>query len=470
MMDNSNDKGLTDAPYPHVDLTSEERRRLTERRIKELRARKRRQQRAARRRRRVIVSLSCIFLALLFLVAAISSLALSGESQRYLSARLSASNIDSLDELSKPSGSVTEPSIPAVAAALLDPATGDMLYLKNADQPLPMASTTKIMTGILALENSSLGDTTTISDGASAVGESSAWLEKGETLTVEQLLYAVFVQSANDAAAALAEHVAGSQDAFVALMNEKAAELGLSNTHFANPHGLDAPGHYTSARDLANLAAYAMRNPDFRKIVSARTFQLPWPGHPGPRVFENHNKLLKLYPYATGIKTGYTSQAGKCLVASAEKDGRELVSVILNGGESYWDQTISLMEYGFNDFAHVEYAYAGQPLAEVEVGDFPRKRVNAVGSRDLVFTVRRDRLDAYREADISWLNWVPYPTAAGQEVGYLSLGEEGAGGQRISLVSDAYRNRPSFPVRVLAFIAAAFSRLIAWLKWLVPGW
>ncbi len=418
----------------------------------------------------MIISLSCIFLLALFLVAAVSSLASSGGEQAYWSSTLPATNLTALENASLSGGTVSEPAITASAAALLDPVTGDMLYLKNADQALPMASTTKIMTGLLGLENCSPAETATISDTASAVGESSAWLEKGETLTVEQLLYAVLVQSANDAAAALAEHVAGSQEAFVEMMNEKAAELGLANTHFANPHGLDAPGHYTSARDLANLAAYAMRNPEFRKIVSAATFQLPWPGHPGPRVFENHNKLLKLYPYATGIKTGYTSRAGKCLVASAQKDGRELISVILNGGESYWDQTISLMQYGFDGFMRVEYAYAGQPLAEVEVGDFPRRRVNAVGSRDLVFTVRRDRLDLYHQARFYCYKWVPYPLAAGQEVGYLEIGEGDGSAQRVSLVSDAYRNRPSFPLRFLAFLAAAFSRLLSWIKWLVPGW
>lgn len=469
-MDNSDSRSLTETQWPRPRPPEEDRRRMAERRIRELRARKRRERRSATRRRRLAISLSCALFLALFLAASVFALASGGSEGVYLSAPLSASNIASIEDASMPQGSLSEPAISAAAAALLDPATGDMLYLKNGDQPLPMASTTKIMTGLLCLEKCSPGETATISDTASAVGESSAWLERGETLTVEQLLYAVLVQSANDAAAALAEHVAGSQEAFVEMMNEKAAELGLSNTHFENPHGLDAPGHHTSARDLANLAAYAMRNPEFRKIVATGSFQLPWPGHPGPRVFENHNKLLKLYPYATGIKTGYTSRAGKCLVAAAEKEGRELISVILNGGESYWDQTISLMEYGFNDFVRVEYAYAGQPLAEVEVGDFPRRRVNAVGSRDLVFTVRRDRLEAYREARINWLTWAPYPLAAGQEVGFLEVGGDGDSGHRVSLVSDAYRNRPSFPVRVLAFIAAVFAQLLAWLKWLVPGW
>ncbi|MBC7230110.1 MAG: D-alanyl-D-alanine carboxypeptidase [Actinobacteria bacterium] len=469
-MDNSENHGRTDTPEARERLSQEERRRLAERRIRELRARRRRERRAAMRRRRMAVSLCGLSFLLLFLAAAASALASGGGEQTYISARLPASNLSTLEEMARPEGTISAPDIPAAAAALLDPGTGDMLYLKNADQSLPMASTTKIMTALLALERASPGDTVTVSETASAVGESSAWLEKGETLTVEQLTYAVLVQSANDAAAALAEHVAGSQEAFVGLMNEKAADLGLANTHFSNPHGLDAAGHHTSARDLANLAAAAMRNPEFRKIVSTRTFQLPWPGHPGPRVFENHNKLLKLYPYATGIKTGYTAKAGKCLVASAEKDGRELISVILNGGESYWDQTIALMEYGFNDFARVEYAYAGQPLAEVEVGDFPRRNVHAVGSRDLVFTVRRDRLDAYREADLAWFEWVPYPVAAGQEVGYLSLGDDGEGVNRVSLVSDVYRNRPSFLVRFFAFIAAVFARLLEWIRWLVPGW
>jgi len=364
---------------------------------------------------------------------------------------------------------VSAPAISAVAAILVDPITDDVLYEQNADQSLPLASTTKIMTAILTLENASLQETTTISDHASAVGESSAWLEKGELLSVEQLVYALMLQSANDAAVALAEYVGGSEDAFVEMMNAKAAELGLTHTSFSNPHGLDEEGHYTSARDLAAIASYAMDIPKFREIVVTDAYEIPWPGNPYPRVMQNHNRFLKMYPNATGIKTGYTLGAGLCLVASAEKDGSELISVILNGGETYWDQTISLMDYGFNDFTHVEFAYSGQPLAEVEVGDFPRRKVNAVGSDDLVFTVRRDRLDSYRRAELHYLEWVSYPVAAGQEVGYMMVAEGTPHESSEKLVSDGYRNTPSLLVRFFAFLGAVFGLWWKGILWLIPG-
>jgi D-alanyl-D-alanine carboxypeptidase (penicillin-binding protein 5/6) len=468
-MNGLDDLNQTPQPVPRRTLTEEERRVLLEKRIKDLRKRKRKEKRRSKRPTRIIIlSLLALFLAL-FIFSGIYALASSGEEQRYLEKELPASNLEEIEGLAASKVAISEPSISAAAAFLMDPQTGDTLYEINADQSLPMASTTKIMTAVLVLENAPLEESVTVSAYADATGESSAWLEEGEVLTVEQLLYALMVQSANDAAVALAEKVGGSEEAFVEMMNAKAAELGLEHTHFANPHGLDAAGHYTSARDLATIAAYAMRIPEFRSIVVADGYEIPWPGHPYPRVLENHNKLLKLYPYATGIKTGYTLGAGKCLVASAQKEGRELVSVILNGGDSYWDQTISLMEYGFNDFARVEFAYSGQPLATVEVGDFPRREVNAVGRGDLVFTVRKDQLAEYENAVIRYLEWVPYPVEAGQEIGTLEVGTNTPRERSEILVSDQYRNNPNFLLRVFAFIGAVFALWWKALLWLIPG-
>ena len=451
-------------------LTPKERRRLLKKRIKDLRRLKRRQQRRSRRSfsRVLPVTLLAAFL-LLCVCTGIYTFASSGEEQRYLVMDLPATNQAEIMDLALAAGQVSEPGIGAAAAILLDPVTGDVLYQKSADQPLPMASTTKIMTAIVVLENASLRDSVTISEQASSVGEASAWLDKGEILSVEQLLYALLVQSANDAAVALAEHVGGTTEAFVEMMNAKARDLGLANTHFSNPHGLDEKGHYTSARDLAALAAYAMRDPIFREMVAADGYQIPWPGHPFPRVLENHNKLLKMYPYATGIKTGYTAGAGKCLVAEAERGARELISVILNGGESYWDQTISLLEYGFNSFARVEYAYAGQPLASVEVGEFPRRRVNAVGRADLVFTVRRDRLGDLSSARVYSLNWAPYPVTAGQEIGCMVVGEGSPNERSEPLVSDGHRSTPNFLFRLFCFIGAVFALWWRGIMWLIPG-
>ena len=451
-------------------LSEEERRLLLEKRIKELRKRKRREKRRSGNRfKHLLPAILLIAFFLLCLFSSLFTLRASGGSDNYLTLDMSASNQEEIEGLVVAPREVSEPAITAVAAYLMDPLTGDVLYQKNPDQPLPMASTTKIMTAIVAMENASLNDSITISDHAIAVGESSAWLSKGETLTVEQLLYALLVQSANDAAVALAEHVAGSEEAFVEMMNEKARELGAENTYFRNPHGLDVEGHYTTARDLAVIAAYAMQNPLFREIVASSGYQIPWPGHPYPRVLENHNKLLKMYPYATGIKTGYTVGAGKCLVASAEREGRELISVILNGGEIYWDQTIQLMEYGFNSFARVEFAYSGQPLATVEVGDFPRRRVNAVPLADLVFTVRRDYLADFEYGRVYYREWIPYPVTTGQEVGYMVVAEGRPNEAREILTSDESRLAPNLLFRFLSFIAAIFGLWWKGIKWLIPG-
>ncbi len=456
-------------PAPRRTLTEDERRILLEKRIRELRRKKRKERRRSNRAVRITAAILLAAFCLLFLLTSVYALASSGEDERYLSITLPASNLPDFESLARSPSEISAPAITALAAILEDPATGDVLYEKNADQPLPMASTTKIMTALVTLENASLEETATISDHASAVGEASAWLEKGEVLSVEQLLFALMVQSGNDAAVALAEHVAGSEDAFVEMMNAKAGEMGLQHTSFGNPHGLDEEGHYTSARDLAAMATHAMNIPEFREIVATRTYQIPRPGHPSPRVMENHNKLLKLYPDATGIKTGYTLGAGKCLAASAQKDGRELVSVILNGDESYWSQTISLLDYGFNDFTHVEYAYSGQPLAETEVGDFPRRAVNAVGREDLVFTVRRDELADYESACVNYLEWVPYPVSAGQDIGYMLVAKGTPNESGVALVSGEYRGAPNFLVRFLAFIAAVFNLWWRGILWLIPG-
>ncbi len=451
-------------------LSEKERRDLLEKRIDDLRRRKRAEKRASRGPLRRML-LPAFLLAFFFLCLLCSLLTLGGAggSESLATFEIPASNLEDISGRAAEAGSIVSPDIPATAALLLDPATGDVLYEKNADLRLPMASTTKIMTAVVALENASLQESITVSDYAVATGESSAWLEKGEALTVEQLLYALLVQSANDAAVTLAEGVAGSEDSFVQMMNDKAGELGLENSHFANPHGLDEEGHYTCARDLAELAAYAMNNQVFREIVKSSGYELPWPGHPNPRVFANHNKLLNMYPYATGIKTGYTNKAGKCLVASAQKQGRELVSAILNGGESYWDQTIRLMDYGFDDFVRVEYACAGESLAVVKVGDFPRREVNAMPEQSLIFTMRLDNLDGFDHAEVYCREWVPYPVEEDQELGYIIVGKGTPYERREVLASESRLAEPGPFTRILGFIAAVFGSFWRGIKWLIPG-
>ena len=261
------------------------------------------------------------------------------------------------------------PTIKGKAAILIDAADGRVIYEYNADQRRAMASTTKIMTGVLAIETLPLDRVVTASRKAADVGESEIGLVAGERLTVQDLLYALMVQSANDGATALAEASAGSVSAFVTKMNEKAVALGLTNTHYANPHGLDEKGHYSSARDLANLAKYAMRNEVFRRLVGTATTTIPWPGHTTDRTLKNHNHLIGKVDFVTGVKTGFTNDAMMCLVSSGTQRGVSLVAVVL--GADNWDAVDStnkaLLEYGFAQYRREEQTTKGSIVREVPV-------------------------------------------------------------------------------------------------------
>ena len=232
----------------------------------------------------------------------------------------------------------TLPPLSAPAALVADSATGRVLGSVNATQPRAMASTTKLMTALLVLENADLNDLVTVSPTA-LVGGASMGLVAGETLTVEDLLWGLLLNSGNDAAMALAEHVGGSEQAFVELMNQRAAELGLTSTHFANPHGLDAPDHFSSVADLWRLAELDMANPTFRSMVATRSHEAA-----GHQLFTT-NELLGVYPGADGIKTGTSDAAGQCLVASVSEDGLRTIAVVL-GSEDRYDDAETLFEFG----------------------------------------------------------------------------------------------------------------------------
>ncbi len=235
----------------------------------------------------------------------------------------------------------------SASSAILMTADGTVLYQKNAFVRRGMASTTKIMTALVAIENGDLGKTVTVSDKAIGVEGSSIYLKPREKLTLEELLYALLLQSANDAATAIAIEVGGSVDGFADMMNEKAADLGLTATHFTNPHGLDNENHYTTAYDLAKITAAALENETFRKICSTYKKTIP-----DTRVLVNHNKLLRLYDGAIGVKTGFTKKNGRCLVGAAERDGLTLISVTL-GAPDDWNDHKKLLDYGFDRYEQV---------------------------------------------------------------------------------------------------------------------
>ncbi|WP_126427400.1 D-alanyl-D-alanine carboxypeptidase family protein [Brevibacillus marinus] len=265
------------------------------------------------------------------------------------------------------------PDVSAQAAAMIDVASGRMLYEKNAEQKMRIASLTKIMTAIVAIESGNLRDIVRVPDSAVGIEGSSIYLKKGERLTLEDLLYGLMLRSGNDAAVAIAEHVGGSLEGFVYMMNEKAAMIGMSDTHFMNPHGLDDSNqHYSTARDMAKLSAYALKNPEFQKIVATRLKNIPWEGEEWDRRLLNKNKLLTLYKGADGIKTGYTRLAKRCLASSATRDGRQLAVVTLDAPDD-WNDAMSLLDWGFANF---------QPVKIVNKGDTIDPATAAVDERD----------------------------------------------------------------------------------------
>ena len=281
-------------------------------------------------------------------------------------------------------GNVT---VSAKSAILLECSSGSVLFEKNADERLPMASTTKIMTALVAIEKCPLDRIVTATSVSCGIEGSSIYMREGEKFTMEELLYALLLASANDAACLIAEEVAGDIPSFAEMMNSKAAELGLSDTHFSNPHGLDAEDHYTSAYDLARLASAALSSPVFRTIVS--TYRKNIGSGENTRHLLNHNRLLKMYDDALGVKTGYTRSSGRCLVSAAERDGVMLVAVTLSDPDDWRDHTL-LLDHGFERCSHVTLA------AE---GSISKDLCCVGGDRSFVRCANRDRLDTVLPSD-----------------------------------------------------------------------
>ncbi|MHB1391786.1 MAG: D-alanyl-D-alanine carboxypeptidase family protein [Clostridia bacterium] len=270
----------------------------------------------------------------------------------------------------------------ARAAVIMDVNSGRILYSKNMDEKMAMASTTKIMTTLVAIESGRLEEKVTVSRKASYTEGSSIYLREGERHSVHDLLYAIMLRSGNDAAVAVAENIGGSVEGFADLMNRKAQEIGAKNTQFANPHGLDAAGHYTTAHDLALITAHALRNPIFAGIVSSKkkTIEGP-PNESWERVLINKNKMLWQFDGGDGVKTGYTKKAGRCLVSSATRNGMQLVCVVLNCGPM-WNDSSALLEYGFKNYSIEKIVDKNNYIKSVQVKNGKEKFVDVKPTED----------------------------------------------------------------------------------------
>ncbi|WP_256975552.1 D-alanyl-D-alanine carboxypeptidase family protein [Paenibacillus sp. MY03] len=250
----------------------------------------------------------------------------------------------------------------AKASALIDVASGRILYSSNGDTPMRIASLTKIMTAIVAIEHGNLDDMVKTPKRAVGKEGSSIYLQLGEEMTLHNMLYGLMLRSGNDAATAIAEHVGGSEEGFVHLMNEKAAMLGLANSSYKNPHGLDEEGHYSSANDLAKLTAYAIKNQYFAEIVRTKVKQVPNPHDSWNYAWKNKNKMLTLYEGADGVKTGYTKKSFRCLVSSATRAGQQLAAVTINDGDD-WNDHSHMLDWGFQYYPLQTIASQGEAVA-----------------------------------------------------------------------------------------------------------
>ena len=329
-----------------------------------------------------------------------------------------------------------EPNLKSEAAILFEVSTGNILYSKNATQKLYPASTTKILTAIIAIESCELDDVATVSKNAIALvpsGYSNGGLVPGEELTIKDLLYALMLNSANEAANVLAEHISGTIDKFSILMNQKADEIGCTNSNFLNTNGMHNDNHYTTALDLAIIANYCMKNDTFREIVSTQTYTLPntnkYSGT--PRIMKNTNQLIntssKYYlEEATGIKTGYTSQAGNCLVSSAKRNNIELIAVTLKAGSSSQDSAYrfidgkELLEYGLNNFNFRTIATKGDLIDTIKIENATTETENLkiVIKEDIIDFLAND--SEIEETKIEIKENLEAPIKAGTVVGQVS--------------------------------------------------
>ena len=331
-----------------------------------------------------------------------------------------------------------QPSILSQSSVLIDANTGTILAEKDANKKMYPASLTKIMTALIAIEKGSLSDVITVDDDTPyEIAGSHIALEPGEVLTAKDLLYAIMLPSANDAASVIAKHYGGSTEGFVKMMNDKAKELGALNTNFVNAHGLHNENHYTTAYDLAIITKYAMQNETFRSIVSAQKYEIqPTNKKPEIRYFTNLNKMLycgassqinvngkwisPVYEGITGVKTGYTPEAGNSLVASAKKNGTELIAVTLNGVslEMYQDAH-NLFNYGFNEYQSAALIYKNTFVQNLEIKNGDNKEISVITESDFITLTQKESIANIKSNII--LNDITLPLEKNAVVGKIEF-------------------------------------------------
>ncbi|MGN0108359.1 MAG: D-alanyl-D-alanine carboxypeptidase family protein [Hominilimicola sp.] len=320
----------------------------------------------------------------------------------------------------------------AACACVINGTTGEVVYSKNINQKHAMASTTKIMTAIIAIEKCNMDDIVTVSANAANQEGSAAYVTENMQLYMRDMLYGLMLNSGNDAAVAIAEHVSGSTEAFAELMNEKALELGLRNTHFVNPSGLDDIEHYTTAADLAKIARYAMANQEFREIVGTQTYQAHPLNSPEILYFSNHNKMLGLYEGATGVKTGFTQSTGRCLVSAAKRDNMEFITVTLDDSND-WNDHMEMLDYAFSEHYPKKVIEEGM---RVKVAEIDGKKYNMIAAGDFTMPFKENgRVSVEVISHIA--NDLYSPINEGEKVGYLEVCCNGVTVGNVDIISES---------------------------------
>ena len=312
----------------------------------------------------------------------------------------------------------------ARSSALYEPESGTFIYENNADDRRLIASTTKIMTALVIIENCGLDEVVTVPKACESVPGTSLYLRGGSKYTVMELLYGLLLESANDAAYALAVHCSGTIGSFAWLMNKRAEAIGMTNTHFENPHGLDGAEHYSTAHDMALLAAEALKNPTFSLIVSTKTAKVMG------RTFSNHNKLLWSVDGLIGVKNGYTQAAGRTLVTACKRNGMTLIYVTLSDADDYNDHAAAY-DWGFEGRKVFRTAAVGEPCAAIQVVSGDKSHVRVVPTSQTAFLLDEDEEITQ---EIYLPNFVYAPVAAGDYAGMIVYEKDGEEIYRADLV------------------------------------
>lgn len=308
-------------------------------------------------------------------------------------------------------------ALSAQSSVLMDLSSRRVLMENNAHLRRGMASTTKIMTAIIALEYGNLDDVVTVSYKASTVEGSSMWLKSGEKISLRSLLYGLMLNSGNDAATAIAEHIGGSIEGFAEMMNKKAKELGLKDTSFTNPHGLDDENHYTTAYELGKITCYAMENEIFCDIVNTKRKTIEGLENGINRTLTNHNKMLTLYDNADGVKTGFTKKCGRCLVSSATKDDLKLVAVTLNAPDD-WNDHKTMLNFGFDNYIKFTGLKQNSYIKSLSVSSGMSDKVSCYAKNELSCAVKNTDKT---EVKYSIPDTLKAPVIIGQKLGTAEL-------------------------------------------------